>query len=67
MINVREGIFSFNSFSSIFSGQPALYAFQDKDVYEIMKFREQFRSWFVNDSIQEGEFKRGEAPLKKHR
>ena len=31
-----------------------MYAFKGTNTYEIMKFSDNFRSWFCNDSVQEG-------------
>ena len=39
------------------SEKKALYLFanEDKDVYEIKKFTEEYRSWFIGNSVQSGE------------
>ena len=42
-------------FSYIFVGLPALFAFKGTIAFEIMKFSDKYRSWFVNDSVYDGE------------
>lgn len=34
------------------NGVVSLYAFKDKNVYELMKFKEPYRSWLINETVQ---------------
>lgn len=36
------------------SGVPSLFLFYQKKVYELMKFKEEYRSWFIDNSVQKG-------------
>jgi hypothetical protein len=40
------------------SGQRCLFLFsnEDKDIYEIVQFKEEFRSWFIGETVQHGEY-----------
>ena len=37
-----------------FLGVVSLYAFKEKNVYELMKYKETYRSWLIGESVQKG-------------
>ena len=40
----------------VLTGVECLFAMHNKKMYEIMKYKEKHRSWFINDTVQKGSF-----------
>lgn len=43
---------SFHKIPHPHNGVPSLFLFYQKKVYELMKFKEEYRSWFIDNSVQ---------------
>jgi len=55
MYNNNKDLFFAEMFVSFsFLGVSSLFAFKDKKVFELMKYKENYRSWFIDQTVQKG-------------